>query len=427
MPVDEEPPVLLTAADVPRFLEELPVGARAGTSVRCCGTVCSRRRTTAHTFVMLSLVDEAGGGEGRSTAEVQLVLPGAHGAEPAPWCEPYLSPGAELSCCGEPGCDRAESLSVYVTSTSVVLERAAPEPSALARVLDAITGRTWGGTEAAAATALACDQASICQHHPNPNTQSEPQHPAPAPSPSLSPSPGPRQAEVSRLCQLGVDSGERKLALVALSRRLRGLPDAKRPARQRGAHVGASDVAALEAEEAALGASLLAEAHWEPGALGEEGRIGDESCPAERGEGHQPTEVEAAARPLEPTLELTALPCEGEHLASARGPLSRAEYLHGKKRPQILWVLQRVALWDRPPRHILDLGGGRGDLALALAQRHPYATQASNPGLADRVPGSSATHTCEPRLGQGGAGDLRRPQHAQPRLRGGGRHAPRAE
>ena len=155
-----------------------------------------------------------------------------------------------------------------------------------------------------------------------------------------------------------------------------------RGARQRGAHVGASDVAALEAEEAALGASLLAEAHWEPGALGEEGRIGDESCPAERGEGHQPTEVVEVA-PLEPTLELTALPCEGEHLASARGPLSRAEYLHGKKRPQILWVLQRVALWDRPPRHILDLGGGRGDLALALAQRHPYATQASNPGLAD--------------------------------------------
>ena len=144
-------------------------------------------------------------------------------------------------------------------------------------------------------------------------------------------------------------------------------------------------MAALEAEEAALGAWLLAEAHWDPGTLGEERRVGDESWPAERNEAHQPA-VEGGA-PREPTLEpslelsleLTALPCEGEHLASARGPLSRAEYLHGKKRPQILWVLQRVALWDPPPRHILDLGGGRGDLALALAQRHPYATQASNP------------------------------------------------
>ena len=163
MPVDEEPPVLLTATDVPRFLEELPVGARAGKPVTCRGTVRSRRRTAAHTFVMLSLEDGAGGSEGRSTAEadgraiVQLVLPGAHSAEPALWCEPYLSPGAELSCCGAPGCDRAESLSVYVTS--VVLERAAPEPSSLARLLDAVTARTWGGTAAGAATALACDQA----------------------------------------------------------------------------------------------------------------------------------------------------------------------------------------------------------------------------------------------------------------------------
>ena len=110
MTVDEEPPVLLTATDVPRLLEELPVGARAGKPVTCRGTVRSRRRTAAHTFVMLSLEDGAGGSEGRSTDEVdgraivQLVLPGAHSAEPALWCEPYLSPGAELSCCGAPGC-----------------------------------------------------------------------------------------------------------------------------------------------------------------------------------------------------------------------------------------------------------------------------------------------------------------------------------
>ena len=60
MPVDEEPPVLLTATDVPRLLEELPVGARAGKPVTCRGTVRSRRRTAAHTFVMLSLEDGAG-------------------------------------------------------------------------------------------------------------------------------------------------------------------------------------------------------------------------------------------------------------------------------------------------------------------------------------------------------------------------------
>jgi hypothetical protein len=199
MTAHEEPSVLLTATEVPRFLKELPVGARADTPVTCRGTVRLRRRTAAHTFVMLSLADGAGGSEGRSAAEVdgraivQLVLPGAHSAEPAPWCEPYLSPGAELSCCGAPGCDRAESLSVYVTS--VVLERAAPEPSSLARLLDAVTARTWGGTAAGAATALACDQAHICQPNPNPHTQ--PHHPSPPLNTQL-PAPDPTPALARR-------------------------------------------------------------------------------------------------------------------------------------------------------------------------------------------------------------------------------------
>eukprot|EP00964_Phaeocystis_antarctica_P143437 scaffold108997_cov30-Phaeocystis_antarctica.AAC.1 len=34
------------------------------------------------------------------------------------------------------------------------------------------------------------------------------------------------------------------------------------------------------------------------------------------------------------------------------------------------------------------------------AVHKPYATRGSNTGLADRVPGRSATHTCAPRLGQ---------------------------
>ena len=72
--------------------------------------------------------------------------------------------------------------------------------------------------------------------------------------------------------------------------------------------MGASDVAALEAEEAALGASLLAEALWAPGTLGERerGGVGDESCRAARNEGEQPAVegVEHGAPPLEPGLEL---------------------------------------------------------------------------------------------------------------------------
>ena len=379
MAVDGEPPVLLTAAgpeteppalmltatDIPRFLSWLPVGARDGTSVCCRGTVGSCRRTTAHTFVMLSLVNEASD-EGGSTAEVQLVLPGAHGAERAPWCEPYLSPGAKLSCRGEPGCDRAESLSVYVTS--VILERAAPEPSALARVLDAITERTWGGTDADAATAL-----------------------------------GLTQAEVSRLCHL-VDS-ERKLALVALSRRLRGLPDARRPARQRGAHISASDVAALETEEAALGASLRIETHWEPASSAAPlraaacqdldsgsdhggGGHGDDGVRESHDQAHRESDqaVAVASQAVAP-LELTALPCEGS-LPSARGPLTRAEYIHCKKRPQCLWVLRNSVL-----RVAWRLGGATACYPGCLRRKAPGLDVGvpTHPGGSGR--GASAAQT----------------------------------
>ena len=58
MPVDEEPPVLLTATDVPRLLEELPVGARAGKPVTCRGTVRKRaaKRPVAVTAKALGVV-----------------------------------------------------------------------------------------------------------------------------------------------------------------------------------------------------------------------------------------------------------------------------------------------------------------------------------------------------------------------------------
>ena len=60
--------------------------------------------------------------------------------------------------------------------------------------------------------------------------------------------------------------------------------------------------------------------------------------------------------------------------SSARGPLSRSEYFHGKKWPQICWFLGRLQSFRRKEedsipffRHILDVGGGRGDLAVHIA------------------------------------------------------------
>ncbi|CAJ1400868.1 unnamed protein product, partial [Effrenium voratum] len=51
---------------------------------------------------------------------------------------------------------------------------------------------------------------------------------------------------------------------------------------------------------------------------------------------------------------------------SARGPLSRGEYCHGKKWPQIRWFLRRLRAFDAFS-HVLDVGGGRGDLAMQIA------------------------------------------------------------
>lgn len=62
---------------------------------------------------------------------------------------------------------------------------------------------------------------------------------------------------------------------------------------------------------------------------------------------------------------------------SGRGPLSRAEYAHGKKAPQIAWVVARLAAWGRPVGRVLDVGGGRGDLAVAIARRFPGAAVTS--------------------------------------------------
>ena len=80
--------------------------------------------------------------------------------------------------------------------------------------------------------------------------------------------------------------------------------------------------------------------------------------------------------PLAGLFEAGANPCR-------RGPGSRSDYVHGKKRPQVLWFLRELralitagrphpALVEEPVLFV-DVGGGRGDLSLAIAQRFPAA------------------------------------------------------
>jgi SAM-dependent methyltransferase len=64
------------------------------------------------------------------------------------------------------------------------------------------------------------------------------------------------------------------------------------------------------------------------------------------------------------------VPDDDDTLMSARGPLTRKAYLLNKKHPQVQWMVDRIKLLP-PVKHIVDVGGGRGDLAIALAEAFP--------------------------------------------------------
>jgi hypothetical protein len=70
---------------------------------------------------------------------------------------------------------------------------------------------------------------------------------------------------------------------------------------------------------------------------------------------------------LEADTDAVHLNIPGEHVMSCRGDTSRAEYIVSKKLPQVRWLIQRVRELPQRPMHIVDVGGGRGDLATGLA------------------------------------------------------------
>jgi hypothetical protein len=68
------------------------------------------------------------------------------------------------------------------------------------------------------------------------------------------------------------------------------------------------------------------------------------------------------------------LPSQDPTLVSSRGHMTRYDYIHGKKQPQVQWMVSRIQkLCNQPPRHIVDVGGGRGDLATGCATTFPDA------------------------------------------------------
>ena len=61
------------------------------------------------------------------------------------------------------------------------------------------------------------------------------------------------------------------------------------------------------------------------------------------------------------------VPLNAETTISTHGFLTRGEYIIEKKMKQVAWFISRIKATNKSPRHILDVGGGRGDLAVQLA------------------------------------------------------------
>eukprot|EP00986_Skeletonema_menzelii_P004850 scaffold1698_cov149-Skeletonema_menzelii.AAC.13 len=70
------------------------------------------------------------------------------------------------------------------------------------------------------------------------------------------------------------------------------------------------------------------------------------------------------------------LPEGGSDLVSTHGKLTRKEYLDTKKNNQTQWFVERIRKFhkkDKQPLTFLDVGGGRGDLAVHIAICYPNA------------------------------------------------------
>ena len=64
-------------------------------------------------------------------------------------------------------------------------------------------------------------------------------------------------------------------------------------------------------------------------------------------------------------------------IVSSRGHMTRCDYYHRRKQPQVKWMVETLkemcSSSTNTYKHILDVGGGRGDLATAIALEFPNA------------------------------------------------------
>jgi hypothetical protein len=139
--MSNEPVCIVSSADIEFELQELHVGTvRKERVIQCTGIIKSRRRQKNRNFFMLE-VQENGNQEVNEPHLVQVVVDD-HSEEISPGCATfnhqlevveYMRVGGVVKCTGYPGCDRINSLSLYLRH--VVVMRCSSEPDAIRRMI----------------------------------------------------------------------------------------------------------------------------------------------------------------------------------------------------------------------------------------------------------------------------------------------------
>lgn len=292
-----------------------------------------------------------------------------------------------------PGEGRAASLpGGDLVATSARILRVNAEQAAVRRVLEAVGSSVL--SLGAAAQALSCapgEVQALCRLLPAPAARAATTDEAEKKLCTL-------QATEDEMSEVATKLTGKSLrhAVIARCRLMKGLPPVKL-GRQRGPHLRQRDLDILTAAEDAAGPRLQKvleeENHAAPivaeaseAVVGESDEDGEAfgTCCGHDGGGSLVSGDAETLGPAHPACNLL----EPER-KSRRGPMLMREYAHGKKAPQVKWFvsqlfeLMRPASTDvheagdgreasigTPPAsvlQVLDIGGGRGDLAVVTA------------------------------------------------------------
>jgi hypothetical protein len=341
--------LLVQSTDVDHFIDL--VGLGGSESVSCSGIIVSRRSQKNALFLSIDLLRLDNNNSSVPLHEleaqaqvdycsIQLVLQADTHFTPCASAlsnVTHLRKGALVSCVGRAVVDKPGSLSVYVTSFNLV--RCSPDPTAIARLLEEIDPDCTFETMADMQSALFCTRVELL-----------------------------RLLQLTgksiTACLLGdLDLPDEVASKATTLSRAIGMHSrlmvgrAARRSRKREMRVKVGEMIVLEKSEQCFDAASL---------LFSGDSNDDEANPSYDVDGDQETICSDCTEHL---------PIGAFDAPSARGPLSRGEYYHGKKLPQVRWIVERLTLMHgsnmKPYRHYLDIGGGRGDLAFSVAQTFP--------------------------------------------------------